>query len=56
MTIQRGAIYFVNLNPVKGREQIRSLDTTRFPPEAAGNLSEEKMNEIEAAVRYCLGL
>ncbi len=21
MTIQRGAIYFVNLNPVKGREQ-----------------------------------
>lgn len=115
MTIQRGAIYFVNLNPVKGREQsgkrpvlvlsidainqlplvvtvvvgtkgenisrdyptnvrvsteesglpletiflcfqIRSLDTTRFPPEPAGHLSEEKMNEIEVAVRYCLGL
>ena len=115
MTIKRGAIYFVNLNPVKGREQsgkrpvlvlsidainqlplvvtivvgtkgenisrdyptnvrvsteesglsletvflcfqIRSLDTTRFPPEAAGYLSEEKMNEVEAAVRYCLGL
>ena len=115
MTIQRGAIYFVNLNPVKGREQsgkrpvlvlsidainqlplvvtvvvgtkgdnisrdyptnvrvsteesglpietvflcfqIRSLDTARFPSEQAGHLSEEKMNEVEAAVRYCLGL
>jgi mRNA interferase MazF len=115
MTIQRGAIYFVNLNPVKGREQsgkrpvlvlsidainqlplvvtvvvgtkgenisrdyptnvrvsteesglsletiflcfqIRFLDTIRFPPEPAGHLSEEKMNEVEAAVRYCLGL
>ena len=115
MTIQRGAIYFVNLNPVKGREQsgrrpvlvlsidainqlplvvtvvvgtkgenisrdyptnvrvsteesglsletvflcfqIRSLDTIRFPPEPAGYLSEEKMNEVETAVRYCLGL
>ena len=115
MIIQRGAIYFVNLNPVQGREQsgkrpvlvlsidvinqlplvvtivvgtkgenisrdyptnvrvsteesglpletvflcfqIRSLDTIRFPPEPAGQLSKEKMNEIEAAVRYCLGL
>ena len=115
MTIQRGEIYFVNLNPTQGREQagkrpvlvlsvdpinqlplvvtvvvgtkgenihrdyptnvrvsssesglsletvflcfqIRSLDKQRFPTEATGRLSPEKMLEIEAAVRYCLGL
>ena len=36
--------------------QICSLDTIRSPPEPAGQLRKEKMNEIEAAVRYCLGL
>jgi len=115
MTIKRGEIYFVNLNPVKGREQsgkrpvlvlsidainqlplvvtvvvgtkgenisrdyptnvrvskkesglpvetvflcfqIRSLDPARFTCEPAGRLNQEKMNKIEAAVRYCLGL
>ena len=115
MTIRRGEIYFVNLNPVKGREQsgkrpvlvlsidainnlplvvtvivgtkgenisrdyptnvrvssmesglpletiflcfqIRSLDAARFPKTSAGKLAEDKMNEIEIAVRYCLGL
>ncbi|MCT7986149.1 type II toxin-antitoxin system PemK/MazF family toxin [Laspinema sp. A4] len=115
MAIQRGEIYFVNLNPIQGKEQagkrpvlvlsinavnelplvvtvvvgtkgenirrdfptnvrvlpedsglpletvflcfqIRSLDQTRFPDQAAGRLSSEKMLEIEEAVRYCLGL
>ena len=115
MTIKRGEIYFVNLNPVKGREQagkrpvlvlsidainnlplvvtvivgtkgenisrdyptnvrvsptesglsletvflcfqIRSLDSARFPAKPAGKLTTEKFNEIEATVRYCLGL
>ena len=115
MTIKRGEIYFVNLNPVKGREQsgkrpvlilsidtvnklplvvtvivgtkgeniskdystnvrvsssesglpletvflcfqIRSLDRDRFPSKSAGKLSDKKMNEVETAVRYCLGL
>ena len=115
MTIQRGQIYFVNLNPVEGREQdgrrpvlilsidainqaplvvtivvgtkgenvrrdfptnvrvspkdsglpietvflcfqIRSLDKIRFPKQPSGQLSEAKMLEIEAIVRYCLGL
>lgn len=115
MSIQRGQIYFVNLNPVEGREQagqrpvlvlsinainilplvvtvvvgtkgtnirenyptnvrispedsglpletvflcfqIRSLDPGRFPEKPAGLLSSAKMAEIEAAVRYCLGL
>ena len=115
MTIQRGQIYFVNLNPVEGREQdgrrpvlilsidainqaplvvtivvgtkgenvrrdfptnvrvspkdsglpietvflcfqIRSLDKIRFPKQPYGQLSEAKMLEIEAIVRYCLGL
>ena len=115
MAIKRGEIYFVNLNPVKGREQagkrpvlvlsidtinqlplvvtvivgtkgenisqdyptnvrvtaaesglpletvflcfqIRSLDSTRFATKLAGCLTEDKMNEIEVAVRYCLGL
>lgn len=115
MSIQRGEIYFVNLNPVQGREQagqrpvvvlsidainrlplvvtvvvgtkganvprdyptnvrvaptesglpietvflcfqIRSLDATRFPPTSAGKLSGQAMEQVEAAVRYCLGL
>lgn len=115
MSIQRGQIYFVNLNPVIGREQagdrpvlvlsidainrlplvvtvvvgtkganlprdyptnvritsidsglpmetvflcfqIRALDPKRFPTSAAGQVAEAKMQEIETAVRYCLGL
>lgn len=35
---------------------MRSLDTARFTSEPAGKLTIKKMNEIEAAVRYCLGL
>lgn len=115
MSIERGQIYFVNLNPVQGKEQagkrpvlilsidginqlplvvtvlvgtkgdnipqdfptnlrvspaesglpletvflcfqIRSLDKGRFSAAPAGQLSEAKMLEVEAAVRYCLGL
>ena len=115
MAIKRGEIYFVNLNPVTGKEQsgkrpvlvlsidkinklplvvtvvvgtkgenigrdyqtnvrvfpvdsglpletvflcfqIRSLDAARFDSEAAGRLSQKKMNKVENAVRYCLGL
>ena len=115
MTIKRGEIYFLNLNPIKGKEQsgsrpvlvlsvdtinqlplvvtvivgtkgeniqrdyptnvrvfphesglpletvflccqIRSLDKARFPDRISGNLSEEKMQEVETSVRYCLGL
>jgi hypothetical protein len=36
--------------------QVRSLDKGRFPAEPAGQLSEEKMLQVEATVRYCLGL
>jgi mRNA interferase MazF len=115
MTIQRGDIYFVNLNPVQGREQagqrpvvvlsidainrlplvvtivvgtkganitrdyptnvrvappdsgpaietvflgfqIRSLDANRFPDRRAGKLNQLALEQIEATVRYCLGL
>lgn len=115
MSIERGQIFFVNLNPVEGREQagkrpvlvlsinsinnlplvvtvivgtkgsniernyatnvrvssdesglpietvfmcfqIRSLDKSRFPAQSAGQISESKMLEVEAGVRYCLGL
>lgn len=115
MTIQRGDIYFVNLNPVHGREQagqrpvvvlsidainrlplvvtvvvgtkganmpreystnvrvapadsglpietvflgfqIRSLDANRFPTARAGRLSGPVLEQLEAVVRYCLGL
>jgi mRNA interferase MazF len=115
MPIERGEIYFVNLNPVEGREQaghrpvlvlsrnainrlplvvtvvvgtkganisrdyptnvrvspqesglpietvflcfqLRSLDSKRFPTNAAGKLSEEGMARIESAVRYSLEL
>lgn len=41
MTIKRGEIY---------------LDSTRFDSQLAGHLTENKMIEIETAVRYCLGL
>jgi mRNA interferase MazF len=36
--------------------QVRSLDKERFPTDSAGELSAEKMLEVEAAVRYCFGL
>jgi mRNA interferase MazF len=115
MTVQRGEIYFVNLDPVLGREQagkrpvlilsvdeinklplvvtvvvgtkganvrkdyptgvrvspeesglpletvflcfqIRSLDASRFLQAPIGMLNRAKMDEVETAVRYCLGL
>ncbi|MEM7594176.1 MAG: type II toxin-antitoxin system PemK/MazF family toxin [Cyanobacteria bacterium P01_A01_bin.83] len=115
MAIKRGEIYFVDLNPVTGKEQagkrpilvlsidvinqlplvitlvigtkgenisrdyptnvrvavadsglpletvflcfqIRSLDASRFTSKPAGYLTQKKMNEVESAVRYCLGL
>jgi mRNA interferase MazF len=115
VTIERGQIYFVNLDPVQGREQsgnrpvlvlsidtinqmplvvtvivgtkganlkrdystnvrvpssdsglpietvflcfqIRSLDPNRFSGDPSGKISDQKMLEIEVAVRYCLGL
>lgn len=112
--IQRGEIYFADLNPVKGREQaghrpvlvlsidsinklplvvtvvgtkgeniprdfptnvrvstaesglpvetvflcfqVRSIDPNRFPAQSAGKISDERLERIENAVRYCLGL
>ena len=36
--------------------QVRSLDAKRFPATPAGQLSQAKILEVEAAVRYCLGL
>lgn len=115
MAIQRGEIYFLDLNPVKGREQagqrpvlvisidainqlplvvtvvvgtkganvtrdyptnfrvsstdsglpmetvflcfqLRSLDPKRFPAEPSGRLSQQAMLQVEAKIRYCLGL
>lgn len=35
--------------------QIRSLDKNRFADSSAGRISETKMAEIEASIRYCLG-
>lgn len=113
--IRRGEIYFVDLNPVRGREQqgnrpvlvlsidsinklplvvtvvvgtkgenigrdfatnvripvsesglpietvfmcfqIRALDPRRFLEKPAGKISDEKLRQIENAVRHCLGL
>lgn len=36
--------------------QIRSLDASRFPATPAGKLSDVVLNQVEQAVRYCLGL
>lgn len=115
MSIQRGDIYFVNLNPAQGREQagqrpvlvpsinainqlplvvtvvvgtkganitrdyptnvriaapdsglpletvflcfqLRSLNAGRFPAIPAGRVSGHILEQVENAVRYCLGL
>jgi mRNA interferase MazF len=115
MSIRRGEIYFVNLDPVQGREQagqrpvlvlsidsinrlplvvtvvvgtrgekvardyptnvrvasgesglpmetvflcfqVRSLDPRRFPAAPAGSIGRKTMDQVEDAVRYCLGL
>ncbi len=115
MSVERGEIYFVNLNPVQGREQagqrpvlvlsidainrlplvvtiivgtkganlprdyptnvrvagadsglpletvflcfqLRSLDASRFPATPAGKVTGRVLEQIENAVRYCLGL
>ena len=36
--------------------QIRSLDARRFPPTPAGKVTGRVLEQIEDAVRYCLGL
>jgi len=36
--------------------QIRALDASRFPDTPAGQLGEAHIKQIEAAIRYCLGL
>jgi len=114
-SIQRGEIYFVDLNPAQGREQsgqrpvlvlsvdainllplvvtivvgtkganitrdyptnvrvaaadsglpletvflcfqLRSLDASRFPAAPAGRIGGSALEQVEDAVRYCLGL
>jgi mRNA interferase MazF len=35
--------------------QVRSLDAFRFPNQAAGQLSNDLMMQVEKAVKYCLG-
>src|SRR5713226_5009495 len=36
--------------------QIRSLDARRFPPTPAGKVTGRVLEQIEDAIRYCLGL
>ncbi|MFM7580676.1 MAG: type II toxin-antitoxin system PemK/MazF family toxin, partial [Microcystaceae cyanobacterium] len=36
--------------------QIRSISSERFQNSPAGKLNQEKLTEIEQAVKYCLGL
>ncbi|HWG41839.1 MAG TPA: type II toxin-antitoxin system PemK/MazF family toxin [Gemmataceae bacterium] len=36
--------------------QVRALDHSRFSAQPAGQLSRNRMQEIEDVVRYCLGL
>ncbi len=36
--------------------QIRSLDPKRFPEKPDGMVTDEVLEKIETAVRYCLGL
>lgn len=36
--------------------QVRAVDHSRFPPSPAGILSPAWLGNVEATVRYCLGL
>jgi hypothetical protein len=36
--------------------QLRSLEARRFPTARAGRLSIAALEQVETAVRYCLGL
>ncbi len=36
--------------------QLRSLDSRRFPSTPAGHVNDPVLQQIETAVRYCLGL
>lgn len=36
--------------------QIRAIDHSRFPKQAAGTLSPARLHDIEDVVRYCMGL
>lgn len=72
MAVRRGEIYLVDLNPVQGREQagrrpvlvlsadaiiqLRSLDPRRFQQAPAGRVSDATLDQVETAVRRCLGL
>jgi mRNA-degrading endonuclease toxin of MazEF toxin-antitoxin module len=56
MSLERGQIYFVNLNPVKGREQSGERPVLILSGNPVGKLASNKMQEVEEAVRYVLGL
>jgi hypothetical protein len=51
--IKRGEVYFVDLNPVQGREQAGPRPVLVL---SAGQVSGAVLEQIEATVRYCLGL
>lgn len=36
--------------------QMRARDHGRFPAQPSGRLSAERMEEVEDAIRYCLGM
>jgi len=60
MTIHRGEIYFVNLNPVKGREQAGPRPVLVLSIDAINELplvvTVVELERIEVVVRHCLGL
>jgi mRNA interferase MazF len=56
MSIQRGEIYFVDLNPTKGREQTGQRPVLVLSTDAINRLPLVAMERIENAVRFALGL
>ena len=53
MTIKRGEIYFVNLNPVEGREQAGKRPVLVL---SINEINQLPLVIIEATISYCLGL
>lgn len=46
----------LNLETVFLCFQVRALDPSRFPSQPAGRLPPANLQDVEDAVRYCLGL
>ena len=53
--VRRGDIYYADLSPVVGSEQVRTLDKSRLR-ERMGRLDEPAMHQVDNAIAVSFGL